>query len=143
MLCKFFHAQKDLKSSIPDGFLDSLLLLYDFSTLQEVKESLYYYNEDQIHREILNYMFAVNFEPGTTETCKFTGDKVHITDELLEGFERRMLGSKAVKDKLLNLRKDTQKEYTSRTLTQEIRVNGVPPPKPACLNRSKTDMFLT
>lgn len=127
MLCKFFHGQKDLKASIPDGFLDSLLLLYDFSILQEVKESLYYYNEEQIHREILNYMFAVNFEPGVTETCTFTGEKIHITEELLDGFERRMLGDKAEKIKLLNLRRDTQKEYTSRTLTQEIMVAGKPP----------------
>ncbi len=127
MLCKFFHSQKDLKASIPDGFLDSLLLLYDFSILQEVKESLYYYNEDQIHREILNYMFAVNFEPGSIETCKFTGDKVHITEELLESFERRVLGGKTEKERLLTLRKDTQKEYTARTLTQEILVGGIPP----------------
>ena len=103
------------------------MLLYDFSILQEVKESLYYYNEEQIHREILNYMFAVNFEPGTTELCKFTGDRLQITNELLDGFERRMLGEKAEKTTLLNLRKDTQKEYTSRTLTQEIMVSGKPP----------------
>ena len=127
MLCKFFHGQKDLKASIPDGFLDSLLLLYDFSILQEVKESLYYFNEEQIHRDILHYMFAVNFEPGTVETCKFTGEKVHISEELLDGFERRLLGEKTEKIKLMNLRKDTQKEYTSRTLTQEILVSGTPP----------------
>ena len=127
MLCKFFHGQKDLKASIPEGLLDSLLLLYDFSILQEVKESLYYYNEEQIHREILHYMFAVNFEPGATEICSFTGEKLHITEELLDGFERRMLGQKVEKIKLLNLRKDTQKEYTSRTLTQEIMVSGVQP----------------
>ena len=129
MLCKFFHGQKDLKSSIPEGFLDSLLLLYDFSILQEVKESLYYYNEEQIHRGILHYMFAVNFEPGTVETCTFTGEKVRITDELLDGFERRILGEKSEKVKLLNFRKETQKEYTSRTLTQEIMVAGTPPTK--------------
>jgi predicted Ser/Thr protein kinase len=127
MLCKFFHAQKELKASIPDGFLDSMLLMYDFSTLQEVKESLYYYNEEQIHRDILHYMFAVNFEPGTVETCKFTGEKVHISEELLDGFERRMLGEKIERVKLLNFRKDTQKEYTTRTLTQEIMVAGTPP----------------
>jgi len=127
MLCKFFHGQKELKKTIPEGLLDSLLLLYDFSILQEVKESLYYYNEEQIHREILNYMFAVNFEPGATETCSFTGERLHITEELLDGFERRMLGEKVEKIKLLNLRKDTQKEYTSRTLTQEIMVSGVSP----------------
>jgi hypothetical protein len=127
MLCKFFHAQKDLKASIPDGFLNSLLQLYDYSILQEVKESLYYYNEEQIHRDILHYMFAVNFDPGTVETCTFTGETVHITEELLDGFERRMLGEKVERVKLLNLREDTQKEYTSRTLTQEIMVAGTPP----------------
>ena len=129
MLCKFFHGQKDLRASIPDEFLNSLLLLYDFSILQEVKESLYYYNEEQIHREILHYMFAVNFEPGTIETCVYTGEKVRISEEMLDGFERRMLGEKVEKIKLLNFRKDTQKEYTSRTLTQEIMVAGTPPTK--------------
>lgn len=127
MLCKFFHGQKELKASIPEGLLDSLLTLYDFTILQAVKESLYYYNEEQIHREILNYMFAVNFEPGTTETCRFTGDRLHITEEMLDGFERRMLGEKVERIKLLNLRKDTQKEYTSRTLTQEILIAETPP----------------
>jgi hypothetical protein len=127
MLCKFFYGQKDLKKTIPEGLLDSLLLLYDFSILQEVKESLYYYNEERIHRDILNYMFAANFEPGAMETCSFTGEKLHITEDLLDGFERRMLGEKVEKIKLLSLRKDTQKEYTSRTLTQEIMVSGTPP----------------
>ncbi|BBO84293.1 serine protein kinase PrkA [Desulfosarcina ovata] len=127
MLCKFFHAQKELKASIPDGFLDSLLQLYDYSILQEVKESLYYYNEEQIHREILHYMFAVNFEPGAVETCNYTGETVHVTDDLFDGFERRLLGEKTEKAKLLGFRKETQKEYTSRTLTQEIMVAGTPP----------------
>jgi predicted Ser/Thr protein kinase len=127
MLCKFFHSRKELKPSIPEGFLESLLLMYDFSILQEVKESLYYYNEEQIHRDILHYMFAVNFEPGTKETCTFTGEKILITEELMDGFERRIMGRKVEKIKLLNFRRDTQKEYTSRTLTQEIMVAGTPP----------------
>jgi predicted Ser/Thr protein kinase len=127
MLCKFFHGQKELKASIPEGFLDSLLLLYDFSILQEVKESLYYYNEEQIHRDILHYMFAVNFEAGAIETCQFTGEKVYVTEDLLDGFERRMLGEKAERTRRLNFRRETQKEYTSRTITQEIMVAGTPP----------------
>ncbi len=127
MLCKFFHGQKELKATIPEGLLDSLLLLYDFTILQEVKESLYYYNEDQIHRDVLNYMFAVNFEPGTIEVCTFTNERIHITEALLDSIERRMLGPKVEKAKLLNLRKETQREYTSRTLTQEISVAGTAP----------------
>ena len=127
MLCNFFHSQNELKAFIPDGFLASLLLLYDFSILQEVKESLYYYNEDQIHREILNYMFAVNFEIGATETCSFTGDKLHISETFFEGFEKRTLGSGAEKEQRLAMRQDTQKSYTSTALTQEILVGGVAP----------------
>jgi len=127
MLCKFFHGQKDLKAAIPQGLLDSLLLLYDFTILQEVKESLYYYNEEQIQREILNYMFAVNFELGTTEVCRFTNERIHITEEFLDSIERRMLGQKIEKVKLLNIRRETQREYTATTLTQEIMVAGKPP----------------
>lgn len=126
MLCKFFHSQKELKALIPEGFLDSLLRLYDFTILQEVKESLYYFNEEQIHRDILNYMFAVNFEPGTTETCVFTGESITITQDLLEGIERRMLGKQVEKTKLRDFRAETQRAYTAGTLTQEIMVNGTP-----------------
>jgi hypothetical protein len=72
-------------------------------------------------------MFAVNFEPGTVEVCTFTNERIHITEALLDGIERRMLGPKVEKAKLLNLRKETQREYTSRTLTQEMSVAGTAP----------------
>ena len=47
MLVSFFikHCRQD-RDIIPDHFLDSLLQMYDYIVLQEVKESLYYYNED-------------------------------------------------------------------------------------------------
>jgi predicted Ser/Thr protein kinase len=125
-LCKFFSSRKELKASIPDGFLDSLLHMYDYSILHEVKESLYYYNEEQISREILNYMFAINFEIGSTETSPYTKEKIHITEEYLTNFERRILGFKISERERLNFRKDSQKEYASKTLTQEHMVLSVP-----------------
>ena len=68
-LCIFFtKVRKDLCDFIPDNFLESMLAMYDYTVLQEVKESLYYYNEEQISKDIQNYMFAVNFETGTVET---------------------------------------------------------------------------
>ena len=52
-LCNFFtKGRKELNEMIPEGFLDSLLRMYDYTILQEVKESLYYYNEEQIARDI-------------------------------------------------------------------------------------------
>jgi len=100
--------------------------MYDYTVLQEVKESLYYYNEEQISREILNYLFAINFETGSVQTCKYTGEKLEITEDFFESVEARLLGAKANKDKRLAFREDTQKEYTSKTLTQEMMVEGKP-----------------
>ena len=51
-------------SSCPTGFLDSLRRMYNYQILQEVKESLYYYNEEQIAGDIQNYLFALNYETG-------------------------------------------------------------------------------
>ena len=127
VLCKFFtKSRKELSKLIPDSFLDSLLRMYDYTILQEVKESLYYYNEEQISREIQNYLFAVNFEPGSVETCTYTGEKLEITEEFFENIEKRLLGSKVDRATRLAFREDTQKEYTTKTLTQEIMVDGKP-----------------
>jgi predicted Ser/Thr protein kinase len=120
----FTKVRKDLSESIPERFLESLLNMYNYRVLQEVKESLYYYNEKQISRDLQNYMFAVNFETGTIETCKFTGDKLEITDGFFKNIEDRILGTKIDNNKRLIFRKDTQKEYATHTLTQEIMIDG-------------------
>jgi hypothetical protein len=126
-LCKFFtNIRKEVKDLIPQGFLDSLLRMYDYTILQEVKESLYYYNEEQIARDIKNYLFAINFEVGSTETCTYTGEKLEITEEFLESIEMRLLGSKVDRNQRHAFRNESQKEYTSKTLTQEIMVEGRP-----------------
>jgi predicted Ser/Thr protein kinase len=125
MLCTFFSKLRgDLRQLIPQGFLDSLIQMYNYTILQEVKESLYNYNEEQISRDVQNYIFAVNFERGAVEICQFTGEKLEITEEFLESIEDHLLGNKIGKSKRLLFRKDTQKEYTSRTLTQEIMLEG-------------------
>jgi predicted Ser/Thr protein kinase len=120
----FTKVRPDLGKSIPEGFLDSLLRLYNFTVLQEVKESLYYYNEEQISREIQNYLFAINFETGRLETCKFTGDKLQISDGFFDGIENRLLGTDADRERRLSFRAETQKEYAARTLTQEMMAEG-------------------
>lgn len=125
MLYNFFtKVRPDLHKSIPTGFLDALIHLYDYTILQEVKESLYYYNEEQISREIQHYIFAVNFEHGAVETCKFTGERLEITEDFLHNIENRLLGTTVDQNKRFSFRKDTQKEYTSKTLTQEMMLEG-------------------
>jgi predicted Ser/Thr protein kinase len=126
-LCKFFtKIHSSVKDLIPRGFLDSLLRMYDYTILQEVKESLYYYNQEQISREIQNYLFAINFEIDSVETCTYTGEKLTITEEFLSGIESRLLGTKMDANQRKAFRASSQKEYTSKTLTQEIMVEELP-----------------
>jgi hypothetical protein len=99
--------------------------MYDYTVLQEVKESLYYYNEEQIAREIQNYLFAINFEVGVSATCTFTGERLEITEDFLSGVEYRLIGSGATHFQRLEFRQETQREYTSRTLTQEMMLEGL------------------
>jgi len=127
MLYSYFtNVRRDFMRLIPSGFMDSLLRMYDYTVLQEVKEALYEYNEQQVSRDIQNYVFAVNFEPGTVETCRFTGDRLAITMDLFEDFEKRILGASASERTRLALRRDTQHEYTTRTLTQEMMLEKKP-----------------
>lgn len=124
MLGKFFRkfCEKD-KELLPMGFLDSLLKMYNYTVLQEVKESLYYYNEEQISRNIINYIFAVSFEIGAVETCEFTGERIQITEEFFRRVESHL---QIESQDALAFRASTQKAYTSTALTQEMLRDGLP-----------------
>ena len=125
MLKQFFtKIRKDLCKLIPEGFFDSLMKNYNYTILQEVKESLYYYNEEQIAKDLMNYMFAINFEPGTTEVCTYTKERLEITDAYFDHIEQMLYGSKTTKAKLSTFRKETQRQYTTSALPQEIILNG-------------------
>ncbi len=123
MLGVFFRKYcKQDPDILPKGFLDSLLRMYNYVVLQEVKESLYYYNQEQITREIVNYMFAVNFEIGNTETCTYTGERLDISEQLLNRLEDRlMIGREYASE----FRAGIQKSYTTVTLPQEILRDGM------------------
>lgn len=120
----FFSNQKELSNNIPEGFIESLENQYDYQVVQQMKESLYYYNQEQISRDILNYIFAVNFEIGETKKNIYTNDIIDIDDELFKSFETLILGDNATEYSRLNFRNSIRNEYISTTLAQEIRVKG-------------------
>lgn len=125
MLMNFFKKiKKEQPSMIPIGFLESLCKMYDYNTLQEVKEALYYYNEEKISADIQNYLYAVNFEPGSEIKCPYTGEKLKIDEDFFKTIEQRLLGEDTDQYARISFRKDTQKEYAAQTLTQEIMMDG-------------------
>jgi hypothetical protein len=126
-LYKYFtKIRKDLQELIPTGFLDSLQRNYNYTVLQEVKESLFYYNREQINRDLLNYLFAINFDIGSVATATYTGDRLEITEAFLEDLETRILGNGPTAADRLAFRADTQKLYATQTLTQEIMIEDTP-----------------
>ena len=101
-----------------------MICFYNYTVLQEVKESLYFYNEDRISRDVQNYLFAINYEIGIVKKCVYTEEELCITEDLLESIEHRFLGSKSSETQRQAFRKDMQHHYASKTLTQEMLVDG-------------------
>lgn len=124
-LCTFFKTLDDQpKKIIPQGFLSSLLRMYDYGILQQVKEALYYYNEDQIAKDIKNYISAVTNELDSVVNCIFTKEEIHVTEVFLESIENRLLSENMDKKRREDIRLDVLKEYTTRTLSHEIMIDG-------------------
>jgi len=115
---KYCKQDRDI---LPVGFLDSLLRMYNYTVLQEVKESLYYYNEEQISKDLVNYIFAVNFEPGTVEMCEFTGQRLDINEEFFTRIEARLQIDNSTSS---SFRNSVQKTYTTSALPQEMIRDG-------------------
>ncbi|MDD4272631.1 MAG: serine protein kinase PrkA [Desulfobacter postgatei] len=124
-LCSFFNKlEEPVRQMIPQGFLSSLLRMYDYSILQQVKESLYYYNEEQIAKDIKNYISAVINEIGSVVNCIFTKEEIHVTEAFLESIELRLLSESADAKRRQGMRIDVLKEYTGFTLSYEIMIEG-------------------
>jgi len=96
--------------------------MYDYNVLQELKESIYYYNETQISRDILNYLFAINFENGATEKSVYTEDILEITEDYFKNFEALFLGTLSSSEERKAFRKEIHNEYVTYTLSYEIKL---------------------
>ncbi len=124
-LCSFFDGLGDeFKKMIPKEFLPALVKMYDYSVLQQVKESLYYYNEDQIAKDLKNYISAVNFENDTSIKCIFTGEKLNISEDFFKSIESRLFSESINQAKSNEFRSDVLKQYTTHALSQEIMIDG-------------------
>ena len=124
-LCLFFKGLSDeFKKMIPKEFLTSLTKMYNYSVLQQVKECLYYYNEEQIAKDLKNYISAVNFEDGSSVKCIFTGEKLDISEDFFKSIESRLFTVGLSPVKIKEFRFDVLKQYTTNALSQEIMIDG-------------------
>lgn len=125
MLRDFIETEKAFQNvEIPVGFFDALEDMYGFTVLQQVKESIFYYNKKQLSQDILDYLFAINYEPGVTRTCEYTGNTIEITEDYLKEIETVFVGQASSAAEKEIFRKATQLEFVSSTVAQEMTVEG-------------------
>jgi energy-coupling factor transporter ATP-binding protein EcfA2 len=107
-------SREERDKNIPKNFLESLVNSYDYAVLGEVKESLYFYNKEQIQKDILNYLCAVNYEIGDKVICKYTGEEFEVTLDFLKMMASRLLAGKMIADaEVLRYTQELQKRYIS------------------------------
>ena len=124
MVNSFFGKKERWAECIPDDFVESLVDMYDFDVLQEVKECIYSYNEEEIGREIQNYLYAIHFEDGSEIESVYTKDLIEVTDDFFNDFESIFLGNSAGWRDRVDFREDVRAEYISQTLSQEIQLEN-------------------
>jgi hypothetical protein len=121
---EYYAEHSEVKNWLPDGFIDSLVNQYDYNVLQEIRESIYFYNKKQISHDIMNYLYSVNFEKGAKIECIYTKDVIEVTEEYFKNFEAIFLGATSTSMMRESFRRDIQNEYVSKTLSIEIQVKN-------------------
>lgn len=74
---------KEQRDQIPQGFLNALTKWYNNQVLDQVREASYRLNENYLRKEILNFLYATNFNVGDKIRCPYTGEEFSITKEFL------------------------------------------------------------
>jgi predicted Ser/Thr protein kinase len=124
MVESYFLKKGKLHEDIPDGFIESLVDMYDFTILQEIKEAMYSYNREKIGKDIQNYLYAINFEDEDEVFNPYTQENIPISEDYFYDFEIIVLGAGCSMIERAEFRTDARSEYVSTTLAQEISLEG-------------------
>ena len=119
----FKHKMGSVKrdESVPKNFIGSLVNLYDFVVLNQVKESLYFYNKEQISEDILHYLYAVNYDVGNKVTCAWTGKEIEITVVFFKLVSAYLTGTDVGDRDALVFAQDIQKKYATMIAQDRTR----------------------
>ncbi len=108
--------ERALRAIPKKEFFISLLSMYNYTTTEEIKMALYEFNEEQINKDIMNYLYAINMEIDTEEVCPWTREKIKASEDFFDIIEKKLFEKKDEK-----IRRAIQKKYVQKTL-QEINI---------------------
>lgn len=124
MVENYFSQREKQYNEIPSDFVRNAIDFYDFETLNELKESVYSYNESHIKKDILNYLFALNYEGQEGIFNPYTKETIDGNSTIFWDFEHIILGNDFTTRYAERFRNNMRKEYVSETLVQEIQIQG-------------------
>ena len=113
-IAEFFkhHIGKERRDRhIPKNFLASLVDSYDYAILSEVKEALYFYNTEKISRDVLNYLWAINYDLGTKVKCDYTGEEIVVSVDFFRLMAGYFTGKSMTEEEARKFAQDTQRKY--------------------------------
>jgi predicted Ser/Thr protein kinase len=87
----FFKKHEQYKERIPKGFIDSIIRLYNYNIMQEIKESLFHQNEERISKDIQNYLFASNYDLGEKLICPYTKETIEVSEQSFTSIEQYLM----------------------------------------------------
>lgn len=120
----FTNISQNELQSVPPNVLVVIANDYDYTVTQEVKESIYFFNKQEIENQVANYLYAINFDIGEKVVCPFTNEEIEVSEEFLEQFEKSILGTNSSLLERKKFRKENQHLYVNTTLAQEISIQG-------------------
>ncbi len=119
---EFFFKNKPYYDRIPRGFVDSIIRLYDYDIIQQIKESLFHENEERISNDIQNYLFAANYDMGEYLTCPYTDEMIEVSENFFNIVEQHLFR----KNFSTHERKRQRNEIAAKFVTciQEMQAAG-------------------
>lgn len=120
----FVKNENALQNQITQKFAQTLFTLYEFNILDEVKEAMYFYNEEKMTKDIKNYLFALNFDIGQTVHCPYTNDTFEVNEYFFQSIEAFLVEEGQDKYEPQILRKQEHITYISKTLSVEMQIHG-------------------
>src|SRR3989338_2192351 len=104
-------SREQRNQNIPPKFIDSVVDWYNYTVLSQIKESLYLYDKKQISENILNYLYAINYDVGNKVRCNWTQQDFEVTLELLKTTGSYFVGKELDDRNTLNLARSLQLKY--------------------------------
>lgn len=118
---EFFDKHPEYSQKIPQGFIDSLIRLYDYNVVQQMKEALFQKNDERISKDIKNYLFSLNYDTGEKIISPYTGDHIEVSDNYFLLIENNLFKKSISTDERLLTRKNLASRFT--TVLQELQVS--------------------